>query len=695
MIFTELLKELYNYSKGNSPAHNFPAPDQSKMKFSNLLNLGYTPRWVIISIDIFLSFFSVILSFLLRFNFRPSAIINDLFLRGILVTVGLYIISFFIVKSYKEIIRHATYRSVLKILYAIITATAGLLFLNIFIGTTGNFYVVPYSVLLINFFISFFMLAGSRFFIKQVFDTALRLNAQPVFIFGAGAVGQATLKAISQDRSGKLKAVAFIDDDPDATGKSISGVTVYALSQLDKLVKKHSAKKVIIAINNISLERRNEVASFFISNGLQVSVINSGEQFQDGSFTLRRLKDIKIEDLLEREPIQIDNVHINAALHAKRILITGAAGSIGSEIAKQVAYFKPELIILCDIAESPLHNIGLELEEHFKDVPCKLYIANITDARRMEYIFKNFAPQVVFHAAAYKHVPMMEEHPQEAILNNIAGTKIIADLSVKFNAERFVMVSTDKAVNPTNIMGASKRIAEMYIQGLYQDTIKRAALNGDHKANRTVFITTRFGNVLASNGSVIPRFKEQLAKGGPITVTHPDITRFFMTISEACQLVLEAGVMGKGGEVFVFDMGKSIRITDLAHNMIILAGLKPGDDIEIHYTGLRPGEKLYEELLNNEEITVPTYHPKIKIARVQPVDFTYISNALQNLQLVALKGIEDDCVKLMKTIVPEFISNNSRFEYLDRDKKEADIQAADNLLITAAENGAAIPANDQ
>lgn len=359
-----------------------------------------------------------------------------------------------------------------------------------------------------------------------------------------------------------------------------------------------------------------------------------------------------------------------------------------------MAYFGPELIILCDIAESPLHNIGLELEEHFKEVPCKLYIANITDARRMEYIFKNFAPQVVFHAAAYKHVPMMEEHPQEAILNNVAGTKIIADLSVKFNAERFVMVSTDKAVNPTNIMGASKRIAEMYIQGLYQNTIKTATINSDHKTIRTVFITTRFGNVLASNGSVIPRFKEQLAKGGPITVTHPDITRFFMTIAEACQLVLEAGVMGKGGEVFVFDMGKSIRITDLAHNMIILAGLKPGEDIAIHYTGLRPGEKLYEELLNNEEITVPTYHPKIKIARVQSVDFTYISNALQNLQVVALKGIEDDCVKLMKTIVPEFISNNSRFEYLDRDKKQADLQAASNILNSTAENSAIMPAND-
>ena len=695
MILKDLLIEIYNYTKGNSPAHNFTNPDQSKMKFGNIVNLGYTPRWVIISIDIFLSFFSVILSFLLRFNFRPSAIINDLFLRGILVIVGLYIISFFIVKSYKEIIRHATYRSVLNILYAILIATTCLLILNVIIGKTDSFYVVPYSVILINFFISFFMLAGSRFFIKQVFDTALRLNAQPVFIFGAGTDGQAALKAINQDRSGKLKAVAFIDDDPAAIGKSISGVTVYALSQLDKLAKKHSAKKVIIAVNNISLERRNEVASLFISNGLLVSVINSGQHFPDGPFTLRRLKDIKIEDLLEREPIQIDNVHINATLHAKRILITGAAGSIGSEIAKQVAHFKPELIILCDIAESPLHNIGLELEEHFKDVPHKRYIANITDARRMEYIFKNFAPQVVFHAAAYKHVPMMEEHPQAALLNNVAGTKIIADLSVQFGVERFVMVSTDKAVNPTNIMGASKRIAEMYIQGLYQETLKRAGLNSDHKTKKTVFITTRFGNVLASNGSVIPRFKEQLAKGGPITVTHPDITRFFMTISEACQLVLEAGVMGKGGEVFVFDMGKSIRIADLARNMIILAGLKPGEDIEIHYTGLRPGEKLYEELLNNEEITVPTYHPKIKIARVQSVDFAYISNALKNLQATALIGIEDDCVKLMKEIVPEFISNNSRFEYLDRNKKETDLQTANKLLNTAAENNALIPANNK
>ncbi|MEP7317238.1 MAG: nucleoside-diphosphate sugar epimerase/dehydratase [Panacibacter sp.] len=693
MILKGLFKKFPGYLQNNILSHDFSSSDQSTLKFSNLFKLGYTPRWIIVCIDIFLTFFSVILSFLLRFNFKPEAIIHDLFLRGILVTVGIYILSFFIVKSYKEIIRHATYRSVLKILYAIIMATTGLLLINIFMARQEDFFVVPFSVLLINFFISFFMLAGSRFFIKQVFDTALRLNAQPVFIFGAGAVGQAALKAIMHDRTGKLKVAAFIDDDPATTGRSISGIPVYTLDQLDKLQKKHSAKKVIIAVNNISLERRNEVASLFISNGLLVSVLNSEQQFPDAPFILRRLKDIKIEDLLERDPIKIDNVHINATLHRKRILVTGAAGSIGSEIVKQVADFKPELIILCDIAESPLHNIGLELEEQFPDVPQKRYIANITDARRMEYIFRNFAPHIVFHAAAYKHVPMMEEHPQEALSNNVAGTKIVADLSVQYGAERFVMVSTDKAVNPTNIMGASKRIAEMYIQGLYEAIARKAEISGGDKAKKTLFITTRFGNVLASNGSVIPRFKEQLAKGGPITVTHPSITRYFMTIPEACQLVLEAGVMGKGGEVFVFDMGKSIRITDLAHNMIILAGLRPGHDIEIRYTGLRPGEKLYEELLNNEEITLPTYHPKIKIARVQSVDFTYINNALSNLQATALKGIEDDCVKLMKEIVPEFISNNSRFEYLDRSKKETDNQAAIAILNTASENNDLIPAD--
>ncbi len=400
------------------------------------------------------------------------------------------------------------------------------------------------------------------------------------------------------------------------------------------------------------VKRRNEVADFFIHHGVKVSILPYNQQWLHDPFKIRRLRDIKIEDLLEREPIQINNNAISATLRNKSILITGAAGSIGSEIVKQVSVFNPEMLLLCDIAESPLHSVGLFMQENFPDVNYKLLIGNITDVNGMEKIFAEYNPTIIFHAAAYKHVPMMEEHPHEAVLNNVNGTKIIADLSVKYNAERFVMVSTDKAVNPTNVMGASKRIAEMYVQSL-----------NTHAQTR--FITTRFGNVLDSNGSVIPRFKAQLAKGGPITVTHPEITRFFMTIPEACQLVLEAGSMGKGGEIFIFDMGESVRIKDLAEKMIRLAGLKPKEDIEIRYTGLRPGEKLYEEVLNVLETTTETYHPKIKIAKVRHIKYDVMLNDLKVLIMAAKSRDDWDCVRQMKTVVPEFKSNNSKYQKLD------------------------------
>jgi FlaA1/EpsC-like NDP-sugar epimerase len=428
-------------------------------------------------------------------------------------------------------------------------------------------------------------------------------------------------------------------------------------------------------VNHISFSRRNEVVSFFIDQGIKVSILP--QHWVNDPFKIQRLRDVKIEDLLEREPIEMNNAEINARLKGKSILITGAAGSIGREILWQVAKFQPGILILCDIAESPLNDIGLELQENHRDLSYKLFIANITDTGRMEHIFKNFPPDVVFHSAAYKHVPIMEEHPREAVLNNIFGTKVIADLSVKYAVERFVMISTDKAVNPTNVMGASKRIAEMYIQGLFEHS---QLLHGTDNGKKTLFITTRFGNVLASNGSVIPRFKAQLEKGGPITVTHPDITRFFMTISEACQLVLEAGVMGKGGEIFIFDMGKSIRIADLARKIITLAGLKPEIDIQITYTGLRPGEKLYEEVLSRAELTLPTYHPKIKIARVKPSDFDAVSNGINTIVALAKNGQEWECVKVMKAMIPEFKSNNSKFEELDKFQQDSKTTSVNGIF---------------
>ena len=620
------------------------------MKPLAIFNIGYMPRWLIISMDLIFSFFAIILSYLLRFNFATEKIDTNLFLRGISFTLLVYLISFFLFKSYKEIIRHTTFIGVFKILMAVLSANALLLLMDFILGKEYRF--VPYSVVGINFFISFFMLAGSRIAIKKIFETALTVKKDVIIIFGAGAMGLAALKTIREDKLSDWRVMAFVDDDIVKQKKNIGGIKVYSLNKLTKIINKLSVKRAVIAVNNISLKRRNEVADFFIKHGIKVSILPYSQQWVHDPFKIRRLRDIKIEDLLEREPIEINNEAISTTLKNKSILITGAAGSIGSEIVKQVAAFQPKMLLLCDIAESPLHTIGLFMQENFPAINYKLIIGSVTDFNYMEKVFAEYIPAIIFHAAAYKHVPMMEDHPHEAILNNVNGTRIIADLSVKYKADRFVMVSTDKAVNPTNVMGASKRIAEMYVQSLNTNS-------------GTLFITTRFGNVLDSNGSVIPRFKAQLAKGGPITVTHPEITRFFMTIPEACQLVLEAGIMGKGGEIFIFDMGESVRIKDLAEKMIRLAGLKPKEDIEIRYTGLRPGEKLYEEVLNVLETTTETYHPKIKIAKVRSVKAEVINDQLKTLIAYAKSRSEWDCVRQMKAIVPEFKSNNSKFQKLD------------------------------
>lgn len=623
------------------------------MKFSKLFNIGYMPRWLVICADILLTFFSIILSYLLRFNFRTENINNQLFVKGLLVTLIVYLISFLLLRSYREIIRHTTLRGVLRIFIAVLSSNIFLILLNF----TSNSYLrfVPYSVIIINFFVSFFMLAGSRIAIKKLFDVAMSIKKEGAVIFGAGPMGLAALETIKLDRLNNWKVMSFVDDDSLKQNKNIKGIKVFSLEKTEKIIKKWDIKRAIIAVNKITIERRNEVANFFIQHGVNVSILPLNQQWQHDPFKIRRLRDIKIEDLLERAPIKIDNIGISKTLKNKCILITGAAGSIGSEIVRQAATFEPAMLLLCDIAESPLHDIGLYMQENFSCIPYKLLIGSVTDGNCMEKIFSVYKPAVVFHAAAYKHVPMMENHPQEAITNNVFGTKVVADLSVKYKAGRFVMVSTDKAVNPTNVMGASKRIAEMYIQSL------------NNESNNTLFITTRFGNVLDSNGSVIPRFKAQLAKGGPLTVTHPDITRFFMTIPEACRLVLEAGVMGKGGEIFIFDMGESVRIKDLAEKMIMLAGLKPEEDIKILYTGLRPGEKLYEEVLNNLEVTTETYHSKIKIAKVRHVKFELINQRLTNL-IIAARTVSDwECVRQMKIIVPEFKSNNSKYEKLDKE----------------------------
>jgi FlaA1/EpsC-like NDP-sugar epimerase len=477
-----------------------------------------------------------------------------------------------------------------------------------------------------------------------------------VLIYGSDNDALLIKHAIQTGEQANFTIAGFIGHDTNMIGKEMQQIRVYSINALSELKKKYDIEKLIIMNHQLDDVDKKLALEKCLASGIQVLTVPPSDQWIYGRLSVRQFKGLKIEDLLLRKPIQIDTTRISEDLQGKRILITGAAGSIGSEIVKQVLQYQPAMVILCDQAESPLHELSLLIEEEFPGVPAKIFIADIRNYNRMSKLFLDFRPEVVFHAAAYKHVPMMEENPTEAVLTNVLGTKNVADLALEFEVDKFVMISTDKAVNPSNIMGTTKRIAEIYIQSLKGNT------NGN---GNTRFITTRFGNVLGSNGSVIPRFKAQIEKGGPLTVTHPEITRFFMTIPEAVQLVLEAGTMGFGGEIFIFDMGEPVKITDLATKMIKLAGLQPGKDINIVYTGLRPGEKLYEELLNDGECTKPTHHEKIWISEV--IEYCHEDVLADIDELLKLNRHSDvlAVVNKMKEIVPEFISKNSQFEELD------------------------------
>jgi FlaA1/EpsC-like NDP-sugar epimerase len=482
-----------------------------------------------------------------------------------------------------------------------------------------------------------------------------KLDRRRVIIYGAGEAGLVTKRTFDHDPRTNKKIIAFVDDDPRKIGNTVNGIIIKPSSDLEEIINRKQVDEVIFASYSISTARKNEVVDLCLAHNIRILNIPPPDVWTRPNLSPKMIQKINIEDLLDRKAIQMDMNGIGAELTGKRILVTGAAGSIGSEIVRQLTKFDTGLIILLDQSETALHNLSLEMEERNANFHFHAFIGDVRDVNRMEFLFNTFKPQYVYHAAAYKHVPLMEDNPAESVKTNVLGTKTMADLSVKHQVEKFVMISTDKAVNPTNIMGATKRIAEIYVQ----------SLNNTPLAFDTRFITTRFGNVLGSNGSVIPRFKQQIEKGGPVTVTHPEITRYFMTIPEACQLVLEAGYMGKGGEIFIFDMGKSVRIADLAKRMIQLAGMEPNKDIQISYSGLRPGEKLYEELLNDKESTIATHHEKIMIGKVREYVFSEIKD--QILCLVA-NASENDNLKVvlqMKKIVPEFKSKNSKFEELD------------------------------
>jgi len=529
-------------------------------------------------------------------------------------------------------------------------------------------------VLVINGLTSFLMLITYRVLIKYffIYIKNLKLNRRRIIIYGAGETGIAMKRTLDHDRNLNMHVMAFLDDDERKSGKVIDGVKIYHSSDLKILVAGEKINDLLIA-GNISPERKNRVVDFCLENEIKVLTLPPVPNWINGHINTQQIHQINIEDLLERDPIEINNTIIGAQIKGKRVLVTGAAGSIGSEIVRQLAVFSPQMIILNDQSETPLHELQLELEDKNMSNIFHAYIGDVRDKCRMEALFQTFKPHYVYHAAAYKHVPMMEHNPAEAVRTNVMGTHILADLSVKYGVGKFVMISTDKAVNPTNVMGASKRVAEIYVQSLFNSfkhadvnyTNGLSHLNGNSDRKVTKFITTRFGNVLGSNGSVIPRFKEQIEKGGPITVTHPEITRYFMTIPEACRLVLEAGSMGEGGEIFIFDMGHSVKILDLAKKMIRLSGLIPNQDIAIEFSGLRPGEKLYEELLNDNENTLPTHHEKIMVAKTREYDFEVINNHIEELIELSCQYYDRQVVVKMKEIVPEFKSKNSIYEDLD------------------------------
>lgn len=609
-----------------------------------ILRGNHAPRWLVLTFDLFISFVSIILAYLLRFNFVfPEEYLPTL--KYVLpYVVGVRLISFLLFRTYAGIVRFTTLRDLERIILVVLFGTTLFMLGNLVIYYfVLNKNLIPYGILAIDFLILVFLMSTSRLMVKTLYAEIKSPSAQKrnVIVFGSGNDAMLTKLTIDKEPAPGYRVSAFIDDQQKNIGKNLEGIPVYAPDELASILSQHPVAKFIFTKSTVSVETREKIVDLCLKHNVQVLTLPPPEKWINGELSLNQLRRLRIEDLLERDPIQIDRKLRKDSYENKRILVTGAAGSIGSEIVRQLITLNPEQLILVDQAETPLYYLELETIEKFRFEKLKVILGDVSDQTKMEKIFNDHKPQIVFHAAAYKHVPVMETNPTEAVRTNILGTRILADLSVRHGILKFIMISTDKAVKPTNVMGASKRVAEMYIQGL-------------NDGSETGFITTRFGNVLGSNGSVIPRFREQIENGGPVTITHPEITRFFMTIPEAVSLVLEAGAMGKGGEIFIFDMGKSVKIVDLAKKMISLSGLTLNRDIQISYTGLRPGEKLYEELLNDNENTVPTYHPKILIAKVSTSDFHTIANHVEDIiqQSVILEPPE--IKKRLKFIVPDY-----------------------------------------
>jgi FlaA1/EpsC-like NDP-sugar epimerase len=614
-----------------------------------------TPRWLVFSVDVLIVLLSVQIAYQLRFNFSiPPSEVYWL-PKVTLYVVALRAISFIIAKTYAGIIFYTSTQDARRIVRTVSAVSALFVITNLITYQTHKIYFIPFSIIIIEYLGTVFGLIVLRTLVKIVFNEVSNPSKYKsnVIVFGAGTAGVIAKRAIDRDGASRYKVFAFVDDDATLAGRKIEDVPIYNSDELPRLLSDNTIASVIISAQQITKERKADLIDTCLLHDVSVQTVPPVNLWINGQLSIGQIKNTNIEDLLEREEITIDYDAVSSQLSNKVILVTGAAGSIGSELVRQITRFHPKKLILFDQAESPLYDLEMELNDTFSGLDFEPVIGDVCDEVRLEKLFSAYKPTVVFHAAAYKHVPLMELNPTQAIEVNVRGTRLVADKAVEHNVERFILVSTDKAVNPTNVMGASKRIAEIYAQSL-------------GKVVETKFVTTRFGNVLGSNGSVIPLFKKQIEKGGPVTVTDPEVTRFFMTIPEAARLVLEAGSKGNGGEIFIFDMGQPVKIYDLARKMIRLSGLTPGVDITIAFTGLRPGEKLYEELLNNEENTLPTHHKKILVAQVREYEYNVVKADIDELISLAQTADNFAVVTKMKQIVPEFISNNSEFGKIDK-----------------------------
>ena len=633
---------------------------------SRLTREKYIKRWVILLIDLFISVFSTVTSLALISYILDCDYSNQTVFSVFLASVCCSLVSFFICQTYKGIIRHSAFTETGRIAMASSLKGATILptlFLITDVFTFRGFLLGS----IIDFFLTFFILTIFRVFLITAYtfvvSSMTSRSKDKIFIFGYDKSYPSLLNEAFLRENSSYQVEGFLRFGTRISMR-IGNYKVYFISdqaEFNRLMNLHNIKAILFTDYKVVKEESERLVRFCEKKKIRMLLLPSVDELRGGKIQLHSLPEVRVEDLLGREEIRINMTEIANSLKGKVVLVTGAAGSIGSELCRQLCRFGLKQLVLFDSAETPMHNIRLELEEKFPDVEFVPVMGDVRMIHRVENVYQRFHPHIVFHAAAYKHVPLMEENPCEAVHTNVYGTRNVADMAVKYGVEKFIMVSTDKAVNPTNVMGASKRLAEMYVQSL------SVAISKGRYPGKTRFITTRFGNVLGSNGSVIPRFREQLAKGGPLTVTHPDIIRYFMTIPEACRLVLEAAFMGKGNEIFVFDMGTPVKIADLARRMIELAGLVPGKDIEIKYTGLRPGEKLYEELLATKENTLPTENEKIFRAQVREYDYEDICTVITPLIDLAVRVDKMGTVRMMKGIVPEFKSKNSVYEALDKE----------------------------